>query len=48
MEKYRGYVIEEDGVILFACDKKMSEEAGRSRELVDMLYDDAEGAPSPR
>lgn len=40
VEKYGGYVIEEDGVILFACDEKMSEEFGRSEGLVDMLYDD--------
>lgn len=40
VEKYGGYVIEEDGVIVFACDEKMSEELGRSEGLVDMLYDD--------
>lgn len=38
--KYGGYVIEEDGVVLFACDEKMSEEVGRSEDLVDMLYND--------
>ena len=44
MENYRGYVIEED---VAACDEKISEEAGRSQGLVDMLYDDAEQASSP-
>ena len=46
VKKYGGYVIEDEGVILFACDEKMSEEAGRSRGLVDMLYDDTEEASS--
>lgn len=48
VEKYGGYVIEEDGVILFACDEKLSEEAGRSEGLVDMLYNGTENAPSQR
>ena len=44
MENYRGYVIEED---VAACDEKISEEAGRSQGLVDMLCDEvAENAPS--
>lgn len=43
VEKYGGYVIEEDGVILFACDENMSEEVGRSEDLVGMLYDDTVG-----
>lgn len=47
VEEYGGFVIEEAGVILFACDEKMSEEVGRSQGLVDMLYDDAEQASSP-
>jgi hypothetical protein len=38
--KYGGYVIEEDGVVVFACDEKMSAEAGRSDDLVGMLYDE--------
>lgn len=46
VEKYGGYVIEEDGIILFACDEKMSEEISRSQGLVDMLCDDADDAPS--
>jgi len=47
VEKYGGYVVEEDGVIVFACDEKMSEEVGRSEGLVDMLYDGVAGdAPS--
>ena len=40
---YGGYVIEENGVIVFACDEKMSEEVGRSEDLVGMLYDDIVG-----
>ena len=48
VEKYGGYVIEEDGVIPFACDEKLSEEAGRSEGLVDMLYNGTENAPSQR
>jgi len=47
VEKYGGFVIEEDGVVVFACDEKMSEEVGRSGGLVDMLYCDvAEDGPS--
>lgn len=41
--KYGGYVIEEDGVVVFACDEKMSGEVGRSEDLVGMLYDDIVG-----
>ena len=43
VKKYGGFVIEEDNIIVFACDEKMSEEAGRSDGLVDMLYDDLAG-----
>lgn len=39
VKKYGGCVIEEDGVVLFACDEKMSEEVSRSDELVELLYD---------
>jgi hypothetical protein len=39
VEKYGGYVIEQDGVIVFACDEKMSMEVGRSEDLIGMLYD---------
>jgi hypothetical protein len=47
VEKYGGFVIEEDGVVVFACDEKMSEEVGRSEDLVGLLYDDVEeNAPS--
>lgn len=47
VENYGGYIIEEDGMIVVACDEKISEEAGRSQGLVDMLCDEvAESAPS--
>jgi hypothetical protein len=47
VKKYGGFVIEEDGVVLFACDEKMSEEVSRSGELVDLLYDNiSDDAPS--
>jgi hypothetical protein len=38
VEKYGGFVVEEDGVIVFACDENISEEAGRSENLFRMLY----------
>ena len=48
VKKYGGFVIEEDGIIVFACDEKMSEEAGRSEGLVDSLYDDNAGEAQPQ
>jgi hypothetical protein len=47
VEKYGGFVIEGDGVIVFACDEKMSEEVGRSGDLVGMLYHDIVGEGEP-
>ena len=47
VRKYGGFVIEEDGVVVFACDEEISEEAGRPEGLVDMLYEEiAEQAQS--
>jgi hypothetical protein len=47
VRKYGGYVIEEDDVVVFACDEKISEEADHPGGLIDMLYEDiAEQAQS--
>ena len=46
VNKYGGYSIKEYGMVAVACDEKMFEKAGRSQELVDLLYDDTEEAPS--
>lgn len=39
LQKYGGFVIEENGLIVIACDEKMSVEVARHPEELDYIYD---------
>lgn len=40
LQKHGGFVIEENGLIVIACDEKMSVEVARHPEEFDYIYDD--------
>lgn len=40
LRKYGGFVIEENGIIVIACDEKMSVEVAEHPEELDYIYDD--------